>query len=74
MNLYYVLSGYKTLDSMVVCCKNENAARMTHPSVKDWNGIACDGWSDASDVDVQYLGVADPLIKAGVICKSFNAG
>ena len=78
MNLYLVsqdkVNRYESFDSMVVCCKNENAARMTHPSIKDWNGLACDGWCDAKDVEVQFLGVADPLFKVGVICKSINAG
>ena len=78
MNLYLVsqnvVKGYESFVAMVVCCRNENAARMTHPSIKDWNGLAYNGWCNAIDVDIQFLGVADPLVKVGVICKSFNAG
>lgn len=34
-----------------------------------------DSWvSDLELIDVQLIGVADPSVKKGVVCASFNAG
>lgn len=31
-------------------------------------------WRDPSEVEVEFLGIADAKIPAGVVCASFNAG
>lgn len=33
-----------------------------------------EGWVHADDVQVKYLGEADPSIEKGVVCSSYNAG
>ena len=82
MKLYLISqnvnTGYDTYDSAVVCAGDPGAACMVHPdnSTPYWDGInsAYGGWCDAKDVDVEFIGIADRLQKAGVICASFNAG
>jgi len=75
-----VNNGYDTYDSAVVCAPNEETARYIHPS----GGTDCWGtnsrppsslWcNNPSQVQVKYIGEADPSIKQGVILASFNAG
>ena len=84
MNLYLISQkandDFNTFDSAVVCCENAEIARDLHPadSIVDWGSEFVRGsasWaSNREDVTVQLLGVADPSIREGVVCASFNAG
>ena len=68
--------GYDVYDSCVVAAKNEDDAKLIHPSgYKDltspnWD---CD-WVEPKDVHVEEIGTARKHIVRGVICASFNAG
>ena len=71
---------YDTYDSAVVCCEDIAEAESMNPDTgkpmtdEDWH----DPWpcwaSSPINVNVQYLGKADPTVPKGVICSSFNAG
>ena len=75
-------TGYDTYDSVVVAAKNEEDAKMTHPSdipITEWNDTgSCDrtygAWTSKENVQCRYLGNAVPGVEPGVICASFNAG
>lgn len=79
MNLYLLKqtanTGYDTYDSYVVCAETVHDARMVTPALASF-GERFPTWADKpEEVDVTYLGEADPSIEAGtVICASFNAG
>ena len=84
MNLYLISQtvndDYDSYDSAVVCCGNADIARNMHPfdgtpvkwgtEEERWNGWA----AKLEDVTVTFIGIADPFIKEGVVCASFNAG
>lgn len=81
MNLYYISqtenSDYDTYDSAVVCAKDEEQARNTHPRtgepLKDMSRYS--GWvRDPASVSVCLIGKAARNTKVGVICASYNAG
>lgn len=81
MKLYLIKQNtnndYDTFDSAVVAAENAEAAKLTHPSGKpNWGGVAerFDGWTNADNVTVICIGVAEEDIEAGVICASYNAG
>lgn len=79
--------GYDTYSNCVVCAPDEETAAKIHPS---GDALASEldrpfispytGWEDSRwaqrpiDVEVVYLGVADPSIPEGVVCASFHAG
>ncbi len=71
-----VLNGYDTYDSAVVAAPDEQTAQSIHPA--GWATKLSpldDRWvRDPGQVKVMYLGVADPEVREGVICASFNAG
>ena len=79
MNIYLISQrtnrSYDTYDSAVVTAVDEEAARNTHPSGRDWNGRSniWGPWCDAKDVKVELLGEA-LREDSGVLCSSFNAG
>lgn len=77
LNLYFISQniyrGYDTYDSMVVAAIDEEAARKVHPS-GEWY-IHDRSWATSPEqANVQYIGVAAPEIKPGIILSSFNAG
>lgn len=81
MNLYQVTrldnGGYDSYDSFIVCCESEDVARKTHPSSTTWDDDYSHGWvklSKIGNLEVEFLGTADPKIEEGVILASFNAG
>lgn len=79
MNLYKISQGvnleYDTFDSAVVCQENEEAARRTHPSGKREGCWLPNGdWCEPEKVKVEYLGVAAPGTKPGVVVARNNSG
>ena len=68
--------NYDTYDECVVCAIDEDDAKSIHPSGNDLKDCEDHGdWvSDKSLIFCKYIGIADPSIKRGVICASFNAG
>lgn len=68
----------------VICCENEDEARLTHPDedcTDEWSKCGhdneYDGWVNFKNVDtlkVTFLGQANMDIKKGVICSSFFRG
>ena len=82
MKLYWITQnthcGYDTYDSAVVAAPSAKAACLIHPGgYLDWDGKEkgmFGVWSNAADVEAEYIGKAKPGTKAGVICASFNAG
>jgi hypothetical protein len=81
MKLYLLtqdeVTGYDIFDSMVVCAKNEDDARVIHPDVysKDpWSTQRyCRSWCGSpAKVIVKLIGTAKPGTKAGIVCSSFN--
>jgi len=85
MKLYLISqgenSGWDTYSEAVVCAKDENEARHTHPSTgrpmekDDWATACYGSWSGKPErVAVCYLGNATKGVKRGVICHSFHAG
>ncbi len=83
-----VNNDWDTYDSFVCVAENEDEARKIFPSGEDqshkgmhWYEADLDDmwlyrtWCQLKDVQVEYIGVADPGFKNGdVICASFNAG
>lgn len=79
-----VNNGYDTYDTCVVCAETEDLARRIHPKSRvseQFNAILADrfcyqaGWvMNIFDVEVTYLGEAQPNIPVGVVCESFKAG
>lgn len=84
MNLYLISqtenTGYDTYNAAVVAAPDEVAARRIHPSkyYQDWlekGWGRYDSWAtDPANVEVKFLGEAEPDIKQGVVLASFNAG
>lgn len=84
LNLYYLSQndqrGYDTYDSCIVAAESEEAARLIHPGVEDFD------WKDTrfgmggtwarypNLVKVEFIGVAASSVKPGVVLASFNAG
>jgi len=83
MNIYHISqtvnTDYDTYDAAVVCAPDEETARNMDPSSGGpmlW-GRYVPFWSwcsSPSDVQVRYLGPADPSVKPGLVLASFNAG
>lgn len=61
-------NDYDTYDAFVVAAETEEDAR----NFKILRTI--ETWADPEHVSVEYLGEAGPLIEAGEILGSFNAG
>ena len=80
MNLYRIEQSvnncYDTYDSAIVVAETEEAARLTHPDGRNWDGKkdTYSAWCTKEDVKVELIGVAADGIPSGVICASFNAG
>jgi hypothetical protein len=83
MNLYHISQDengeYDTYSDAVVAAENEESARFIHPSEwrnPNWDGkkVGYDSWTDAENVTVKLIGVAESHIKKGVVCASFHAG
>jgi len=84
MNLYLLTrtdhGGYDTYDSAVVCAESEEHARDTHPdgrgriSEREEPNPNYGTWVAPETVNVELIGHAAPLLEAGVVCSSFNAG
>jgi hypothetical protein len=80
MNIYKIYQtenqNYDTYDECVVCAIDEDDAKSIHPSGNDLKDCEYhrDWLSDKSLIFCKYIGIADPSIKRGVICASFNAG
>ena len=82
MKLYLVSqsvnNNYDTYDSFVICCHNEDEARQSHPSGRvlkpEDNFLLYDWTNEPANINVKYLGEADPDLPAGIVCSSFNAG
>lgn len=74
MRLYLVTqtnkTGYDVYDSAVVCADSEDGSKQIEVGSTGSMGT----WVSPRFVKVKYLGEADPAIKRGVICASFNAG
>jgi hypothetical protein len=74
-----IRNGYDTFDSMVVAARTEEDARKMHPRSTGDEGYCWEKhnyvWADSPDqVNVKYLGTAEPSMDEGVILASFNAG
>jgi hypothetical protein len=80
MKLYHVSQSenddYDTYSDFVVCAESEDEALHTHPA--QWRDNAwktSDVWCKSPEqVEVVYLGEADPSLEKGIICASFHAG
>ena len=66
-----VNSGYDTYDSMVVCAATSDEARHMKPSPENCYSNL---WAAPEDVQVEYIGEANPNSEQRIICASFNAG
>lgn len=84
MNLYLISqtvnNTWDTYIAAVVCAPDEETARSLNPDTgkpmtdADWRNGLHDAWvSSPSDVQVRYLGPADPSVKPGLVLASFNA-
>jgi hypothetical protein len=80
MNLYKISqtenTGYDTYSDAVVAAENDEEARNIHPSKLfdgDWKNMSrsCGWCSNPDKVTVEFIGVAQSLIKKGIICSSF---
>lgn len=81
-------SGLDEYEGAVVAAKNEGEARLIHPDGSQfWNaeeqswvhpGQYSDrpsrDWVKPSKVNVQYIGIADASIEAGVLFSEFHYG
>lgn len=83
MNLYRISQtvndAYDTYDSAVVCAMSPDDAKTIHPretAPDEWwlNYDSCRDWAKLEDIDVRFIGLADPKTGRGIICASFNAG
>lgn len=84
LSLYLVSQNknknYDTYDSFVIACEDKDVARHTNPdngaamTEEDWASHFSTWCSSPRHVKVTYLGTADPSVKRGIVCKSFNAG
>jgi len=84
MNLYLITRtdcvDYDEYDSAVVCAESEAHARDIHPdggcriSERMEPAPKYGTWIAPELVKVELIGTAEPLLPAGVICASFNAG
>ena len=87
MNLYKIWqdvnNNYDSYDSAVVVAPSEEVARTIHPN--GWDAFTGSHGNDFASynydwaftleqVKVKYLGKADPLLNAGVVVASYNAG
>ncbi len=81
-----VNSGYDTYDGMIVIAKDENQARLMHPSHNNITSeeydfsdnkypTYCSSWvTNPSDVEIELLGTAEKNSKCRIVLASFNAG
>jgi acetone carboxylase gamma subunit len=83
MNLYLLTQNanekYDTYDSCIVVADSEDEARYIHPSAycKDANWYEFKNytsWTHPINVGVEFIGVAVPELRKGVVLASFNAG
>ena len=86
MNLYLIsqsdVEGYDTFSDAVVAAYTEDEARTIHPNhncekripLPEMDFHLGDWTNSPNKVLVTFIGLADPKIKAGVICASFHAG
>ena len=78
MNLYLLTQttfrGYDTYNSCVVAALDEETARNTHPGGYVNDRIPSRTWPAPEFVTVTLIGTADPSVRPGVVCSSFNAG
>ncbi len=82
MKLYLVSQSenndYDTYDSFVACAPDEETARNMDPcggGPMNWGKGRYSSWcSSSSSVKVELIGEANPDVKQGVVCSSFNAG
>lgn len=82
MNLYLLDAGppeYEQFNAIVVCAESEEAAMKIHPTEKprpsdEISQSYWDGQWPIDKVKIEFLGVAAPNVKPGVIVASFNAG
>lgn len=84
MNLYLLTqdstTDYDTYDSIIVAARTSARAKLIlpNPSLK-WEEAETKPhtwpWASAPDkVEVKYIGKASPVLNAGVVLASFNAG
>ena len=77
MNIYLltnnVVTGYDTYDSCVVVAKDEESARLIHPSGYDYDYDYVD-WCKPEEVEVKLIGTTETEEEGTVIIASFNAG
>ena len=75
--------GYDSYSDFIICCESEEVARNTQPGniYKWWKDEsympAHDSWvkpKKVKDLEVAFLGIANPQVEEGVLCSSFNAG
>ena len=71
-----VNNEYDTFDSIVVIAENEEDARTIHPLGNDFveNTFSSSWVMSIADIQVTYIGEADPSLDRGVVLASFNAG
>jgi hypothetical protein len=73
-------NNYDTYDSFVIACEDKDVARHANPkdgaamTEEDWSYPYSSWCSSPRHVKVTYLGAADPSVKRGIVCKSFNPG
>ncbi len=71
-----VISGYDTYNSIIVCAKDADEARLINPQGDELNDAEC-GWVDRKDKDkikVTLLGEAVKGLKKGLILDSYRSG
>ncbi len=61
-------------DSCVVAAPDEETARNTHPGGYPSYPLPYRTWPRPEHVTVTLIGTADPSVRPGVVCSSFNAG
>lgn len=79
MNIYLLQNEtskrlYGVYNSAVVYAKDENQARLIHPSGYDWhkdNRHFTESWSTPEMVKVIYIGLAFDGAIPGVVCASY---
>ena len=66
-----VNNGYDTYDAFVICADNPEEARDLSfvPEYSEWVKP-----SEKHLIRVEYLGIADPKVKKGIVLGSFNRG
>lgn len=84
MNLYLLTqdstTDYDTYDSVIVAARTPTRAKLILPDPRlNWEDAVripdTWPWASAPDkVEVKYIGKASPVLNAGVVLASFNAG